>query len=80
LQRSRGSFLSRVQAGCIASREENLAAANIELSPEDLREIDSAASNISLQGAHYPENLQKMVGRYARRCRSCYREWREESL
>jgi hypothetical protein len=44
-------------------REENLAAANIELSPEDLREIDSAASNISLQGAHYPENLQKMVGR-----------------
>ncbi len=43
--------------------EENLGAASIELSPEDLRQIDSAASSISLQGARYPENLQKMVGR-----------------
>jgi aryl-alcohol dehydrogenase-like predicted oxidoreductase len=43
--------------------EENLAAANIELSPEDLRQIDRTASNISLQGARYPDNLQKLVGR-----------------
>ena len=43
--------------------EENLGAASIELSPEDLRQIDSAASSISLQGTRYPENLQKMVGR-----------------
>ena len=43
--------------------EENLAAADIELTPEDLREIDEAASNISVQGARYPEELQKLVGR-----------------
>jgi aryl-alcohol dehydrogenase-like predicted oxidoreductase len=43
--------------------EENLGAANIELSAEDLREIENAASNIKVEGARYPENLQKMVGR-----------------
>ena len=43
--------------------EENLGAANVELSPDDLREIDSAASQIAVQGARYPEALQKMVGR-----------------
>ena len=43
--------------------EENLAAANIELSAEDLREIENASSNIKVEGARYPENLQKMVGR-----------------
>jgi diketogulonate reductase-like aldo/keto reductase len=43
--------------------EENLGAAAVELTPEDLREIDSAASKIKPQGARYPEELQKMVGR-----------------
>jgi aryl-alcohol dehydrogenase-like predicted oxidoreductase len=43
--------------------EENIGAAKIELSPGDLRELDSAASKIAVQGARYPEALQKMVGR-----------------
>jgi aryl-alcohol dehydrogenase-like predicted oxidoreductase len=43
--------------------EENIGAASIELTEDDLREIDSAASKIPVQGARYPENLQKMVNR-----------------
>ena len=43
--------------------EENLGAADLELTPEDLRELDIAASKIPVQGARYPEELQKMVGR-----------------
>lgn len=43
--------------------EENLGAANIELTPEGLRAIDNAASKIAIQGARYPEHLEKMVGR-----------------
>ena len=43
--------------------EENLGAVAIELTPEDLSEINSASSKITVQGARYPENLQKMVGR-----------------
>jgi aryl-alcohol dehydrogenase-like predicted oxidoreductase len=43
--------------------EENLAAVNVELSPEDLSELETAASKIAVQGARYPEELQKMVGR-----------------
>jgi aryl-alcohol dehydrogenase-like predicted oxidoreductase len=43
--------------------EENIASVNVELSPEDLRELDIAASKISVQGARYPEELQKLVGR-----------------
>ncbi len=43
--------------------EENIAAANVELSSQDLSELDTAASKISVQGARYPEELQKMVGR-----------------
>ena len=43
--------------------EENLGAANVELTPEDLRELAATASKIALQGARYPEELQKMVGR-----------------
>jgi aryl-alcohol dehydrogenase-like predicted oxidoreductase len=43
--------------------EENIGAANVELSPEDLRELEAAASKIAVQGARYPEQLQKMVGR-----------------
>jgi aryl-alcohol dehydrogenase-like predicted oxidoreductase len=43
--------------------EENIAAAEIKLSPEDLRELETTASKIAVQGARYPEELQKMVGR-----------------
>jgi aryl-alcohol dehydrogenase-like predicted oxidoreductase len=47
----------------LARLEENLGAAAIELTAEDLREIESASSKIKLQGARYPEALQKLVGR-----------------
>jgi aryl-alcohol dehydrogenase-like predicted oxidoreductase len=43
--------------------EENIGAASIELTPDDLREIDSAASKITVQGARYPEKLEQMTGR-----------------
>lgn len=43
--------------------EENLGAANIELTPEDLRHLQTAASKIPVQGARYPEEMQKMVNR-----------------
>jgi len=43
--------------------EENLGAAGVELTPEDLRELETAASRIAVQGARYPEALQKLVGR-----------------
>jgi aryl-alcohol dehydrogenase-like predicted oxidoreductase len=43
--------------------EENLGAASLELSAEDLREITAAASKIEVQGARYPEHLQRLVGR-----------------
>ena len=43
--------------------EENLGAANVELSSDDLRELETAASKIPVQGARYPEELQKLVGR-----------------
>ena len=42
---------------------ENIGAAAVQLSSDDLREIESAASNIPVQGARYPENLEKMTGR-----------------
>src|SRR3989440_780242 len=47
----------------LARLEENIGAENVELSPEDLRELVTAASKIAVQGARYPEELQKMVGR-----------------
>jgi aryl-alcohol dehydrogenase-like predicted oxidoreductase len=43
--------------------EENLGAADVELSVDDLREIRAAAEGITVQGARYPEHLQKLVGR-----------------
>ena len=43
--------------------EENIGAAAVELTPEELRIIDSAVSKISVQGARYPEHLQQLVGR-----------------
>jgi aryl-alcohol dehydrogenase-like predicted oxidoreductase len=43
--------------------DENVGAANIDLSSDELRELQTAASKIAVQGARYPEELQKMVGR-----------------
>mgnify|MGYP001821517384 FL=1 len=43
--------------------EENLASADVELTPDDLNEIDEALARIEVQGARYPEHLQRMIGR-----------------
>ena len=43
--------------------EENIAAASVELTADDLREIDSAASKITVQGARYPEDLERATYR-----------------
>jgi aryl-alcohol dehydrogenase-like predicted oxidoreductase len=43
--------------------EENIGAVDIELTPQDLRDIESAAAKISVQGARYPEKLEQMTGR-----------------
>ena len=43
--------------------DENLGASEIRLSADDLREIEDAVSQIEVQGARYPEHLQKLVGR-----------------
>jgi aryl-alcohol dehydrogenase-like predicted oxidoreductase len=43
--------------------EENIGAAGIKLTPDDLRDIDRAVSKIAVQGARYPEHLQQLVGR-----------------
>ena len=42
--------------------EENIGAARVELTADDLRDIDSAASKITVQGERYPEELQRMTG------------------
>jgi len=42
--------------------EENIGALDVELSAEDLREIDSAASKIQVEGDRYPEHIEKMTG------------------
>ena len=46
-----------------ARLEENLGAARVELTPDDLREIDGAASKLTVHGARYPEALERMTGR-----------------
>jgi len=43
--------------------EENLTAASLELTPADLREINDATSKVAVQGARYPESLERMAGR-----------------
>ena len=43
--------------------EENIGAAAVELTPGDLLEIESAASRITVQGARYPEHMERMTGR-----------------
>jgi aryl-alcohol dehydrogenase-like predicted oxidoreductase len=47
----------------LARVEENIGAAAIELTPDDLRGIDSAASKITVQGARYPEELERQTYR-----------------
>jgi aryl-alcohol dehydrogenase-like predicted oxidoreductase len=47
----------------LARLEENIGAAAIELTADDLREIESAASKITVQGARYPEKLERLTGR-----------------
>jgi aryl-alcohol dehydrogenase-like predicted oxidoreductase len=42
--------------------KENIGAASIELTSDDLNEIESAASKITVQGARYPERLERMTG------------------
>jgi len=46
----------------LARLEENIGAASIRLTPEDLREIETAASQITIQGARYPEALERRTG------------------
>src|SRR5207248_10527505 len=43
--------------------EENIGAVELELTPADLREIETASSEIKVQGARYPEKLEAMTGR-----------------
>jgi aryl-alcohol dehydrogenase-like predicted oxidoreductase len=47
----------------LARLEENIEAVAVELTSDDLREIDSASSKITVQGARYPEKLEQMTGR-----------------
>jgi len=47
----------------LARLEENLGAAALDVTPDDLREIDAAAAGVPVEGARYPERLQNMVGR-----------------
>src|SRR5437867_2834122 len=46
----------------VSRLEENIGAAAIQLTPDDLRGIDHAASKITVQGARYPEELQRITG------------------
>ncbi len=46
----------------LARLEENIGAVSIRLTPDDLREIETAASQITIQGARYPEALEKRTG------------------
>jgi hypothetical protein len=43
--------------------EENLGAAGVELTKDDLREIEETAASITVRGARYPKHLQQRVGR-----------------
>jgi aryl-alcohol dehydrogenase-like predicted oxidoreductase len=42
--------------------DENIGAASIELSADDLQQIETAASKITVEGARYPEQIEKMTG------------------
>ena len=51
--------------GCVGNRtpDRTLDAAAIQLTPTDLRDIETAASKVPVQGARYPERLERMTGR-----------------
>src|SRR5258708_1706593 len=42
--------------------EENIGAANVELRPEDLRDLEAATSKLTVHGDRYPEHLEQMTG------------------
>jgi len=47
----------------LARLDENIGSVAVELTPDDLREIESAASKIKVEGTRYPEKLEQMTGR-----------------
>ena len=47
----------------LARLDENIGAAAVELTPDDLRDIEDAAAKITVEGARYPEKLEQMTGR-----------------
>jgi aryl-alcohol dehydrogenase-like predicted oxidoreductase len=47
----------------LARLDENIAATNLELTPDDLLELDRVTSTFAVQGARYPDNLEAMTGR-----------------
>ena len=47
----------------LARLEENIGALSVDLTPDDLREIESASAHIQVQGARYPEHLEQMIDR-----------------
>jgi aryl-alcohol dehydrogenase-like predicted oxidoreductase len=47
----------------LARMEENIGTATVELTSDDLREIESVASKITVQGSRYPEHLEQLTGR-----------------
>jgi aryl-alcohol dehydrogenase-like predicted oxidoreductase len=47
----------------LSRREKNIGAVDIELTHEDLRNIDEAASKVAILGAQYPEQHEKLTGR-----------------
>jgi aryl-alcohol dehydrogenase-like predicted oxidoreductase len=49
-------------ATMLARLDENIGAVTIQLTPEDLQDIDAAASKITVQGNRYPERLEGMTG------------------
>ena len=59
---SRGLYRSRAPRNSRASRKISVQLP-VELTPEDLRDIESAASEITVQGARYPEHIEQMTGR-----------------
>lgn len=47
----------------LARLDEDIGAARVELTPEDLRELDSGASGVAVHGGRYPENMERLTGR-----------------
>ena len=47
----------------LARLEENVGAAEVKLTPKDLREIEESASKLTVHGARYPETLEQLTGR-----------------